>query len=121
MEKWKEIKHFKEEEFYSPDLQECRMQYGFVRSLDRARTIAGIPFKINSGYRTPEHNRKVGGKSTSSHLKGLAADISCTSSSQRIKIVQGLIDSGFRRIGIADTFIHVDSDTDKSDAIWLYG
>jgi len=117
---WSNVKHFKEEEFYSPDLKEDKMQYGFIRSLDRARTISGIPYKINSGYRTPEHNKKVGGRSTSSHLKGVAADISCTNSVQRVKIIQGLIDSGFRRIGISETFIHVDSDTDKPDAIWLY-
>ena len=28
---------------------------------------------INSGYRTPEHNEKVGGKPGSSHIKGLAS------------------------------------------------
>ena len=117
---WGDIKHFKEEEFYSPDLQEDRMRYSFVRLLDRARTISNVPYKINSGYRTPEHNKKVGGKKTSSHLKGLAADIHCTDSESRAKIVQGLIDSGFRRIGIANTFIHVDSDPYKADAIWLY-
>ena len=33
------------------------------------------PILINSGYRTPEHNRAVGGVKNSYHLKGMAADI----------------------------------------------
>lgn len=33
------------------------------------------PIRINSGYRSPEHNRKVGGASASQHLLGIAADI----------------------------------------------
>lgn len=96
------------------------MEYGFVRALSRARVIADVPFKINSGYRTPEHNKKVGGKNTSSHLKGVAADIHCNNDKTRSKIIRALVDAGFRRIGIARTFIHVDSDPDKADAIWLY-
>lgn len=34
-------------------------------------------FSINSGYRSPEVNAKVGSKPTSAHCKGLAADIRC--------------------------------------------
>jgi hypothetical protein len=37
------------------------MDKHFLRLLDNARQIAGIPFKINSGFRTPKHNEKVGG------------------------------------------------------------
>lgn len=33
------------------------------------------PITINSGYRSPEHNKKVGGASRSQHLYGKAADI----------------------------------------------
>ena len=34
------------------------------------------PLKINSGYRTPEHNAKVGGVPNSQHIHGKALDIS---------------------------------------------
>src|SRR5690606_34937034 len=33
------------------------------------------PISINSGYRSPAHNRKVGGAPASQHLLGKAADI----------------------------------------------
>lgn len=119
---WSKYRHFSREEFDSPDEVGSgdKMNEAFINHLHRARVLSNTPFKINSGYRTPSHNRKVGGKSTSSHLKGLAADIHCTSGHKRVKIVAGLIDAGFRRIGIADTFIHVDNDSSKPDSIWLY-
>lgn len=37
----------------------------------------GRPLVVLSGYRTPTHNKKVGGKPSSYHLKGLALDIVC--------------------------------------------
>ena len=33
------------------------------------------PIKINSGYRSPEHNKKIGGAKHSYHVRGMAADI----------------------------------------------
>lgn len=33
------------------------------------------PVIITSGYRTPEHNKKVGGAKYSYHIRGMAADI----------------------------------------------
>ena len=98
-----------------------KMDKTFLLRLDEARERAGIPFVINSAYRTPEHNAKIGGKPNSSHLKGLAVDISVTNSRQRFIVLNALLDVGFTRIGIADTFIHVDLDSEKSkEVIWTY-
>ena len=83
--------------------------------------IAGIPFKINSGFRTPEHNEKVGGAESSSHLRGHAADIHVSSSTYRYEILSALLEAGFTRIGIAKNFIHVDNDPIKTqNVIWTY-
>ena len=117
------MKHFKSSEFDSPDTPGSGqlMDADFLQLLDDAREIANIPFKINSGYRTTQHNMSVGGKVESSHLKGLAADISVKYSRNRFIILNALIAVGFNRIGIAKTFIHVDSDTSKDKNVyWVY-
>jgi len=99
---------------------ETNMSKEFLFVLDEAREIAGIPFVINSAYRSPEHPLSIKNPS-SSHIKGLAVDIKATDSNTRFKIVQALITVGFTRIGIADTFIHVDLDLDKTqNVIWTY-
>ena len=116
------MKYFKLSEFDSPDSKGSgkNMCSEFLEMIDKARDIAGIPFKINSGYRTKEWNKHVGGRIGSSHLKGCATDVHCNYSGDRIKIVSALIQAGFRRLGIANTFVHVDCDKDKDNAIWLY-
>lgn len=43
--------------------------------LDPLREWYGKPIRINSGYRSPELNRVVGGVANSFHIKGYACDI----------------------------------------------
>lgn len=116
------LQHFDISEFDSPDLPGSgeRMQEGTLIMLDEARDIAKVPFKINSGYRTKEHNCDIGGSETSSHMGGWAIDIHCNNGASRMRIMVGLVMAGFRRIGIAATFIHVDNDPSKNPSIWLY-
>ena len=104
---------------YFKDKEE-NMNVDFLAKLDEAREYANIPFIINSAYRSPEHPLSIKNPS-SSHIKGLAVDISAKDSRTRFLIVDALLAVGFNRIGIADTFIHVDSYIDKSqNVIWTY-
>ena len=99
---------------------EKNMDVDFLAKLDKAREYANIPFIINSAYRSPSHPESIK-RPTSSHIKGLAVDISAKDSRQRFLILDALIAVGFSRIGIAGTFIHVDLDLDKSqNVIWTY-
>ena len=91
-----------------------------VNKLDVARAISGVGFKINSGCRCENHNRSVGGSSTSSHKKGFAVDIKAEDSATRFRILKALIAVGFNRIGIYKTFIHVDIDPDKPSYLTWY-
>jgi len=78
---------------------------------------------ITSSFRCAKHNSdpKVGGSSTSSHLKGLAADVKCSGSPYRFYLLKALIEVGFSRIGIGEDFIHVDLDRTKDqNVIWNY-
>lgn len=114
---------FTASEFASPDQPESgyKMDSTFVYMLDSARTIAGVPFKINSGYRSSEHNYLVGGVDNSAHTKGLAADIKVRNSRERKKILEALQYVGFNRFGIGKTFIHTDLDSTKAqNVIWVY-
>lgn len=43
--------------------------------LEEIRAVLKHPININSGYRSPKVNKAIGGKPTSSHQYGLAADI----------------------------------------------
>lgn len=117
------MRYFDISEFDSPD-EPGSGQYmddEFLEMLDKARHLAGIPFVINSGYRTRAHNRAVGGLKNSAHLDGFAADIRVKTSRERIYIVGALLEAGFNRIGIANTFIHVDNDPTKPEEVmWTY-
>ena len=88
--------------------------------IDKARSVYGRPMHVTSGYRTRAHNHKVGGAINSAHMEGLAADIRCKSNIDRIEMILAFIEAGFRRIGVARTFIHVDCDPSKRDAMWTY-
>ncbi|QDP46333.1 MAG: putative peptidase M15 [Prokaryotic dsDNA virus sp.] len=122
------LKYFKHSEFDCPTLEGSgqMMNYQFLEKLDDARGLAEIPFVITSGYRTKDYNedlirRKYKASRNSSHLKGLAADIKCNTSRNRWIIINSLVLAGFSRIGVADTFIHVDLDLDKAqNVIWTY-
>ena len=46
--------------------------------LQPLRDAWGGPLFINSGYRSPELNKAVGGATTSQHTKGCAADVGVT-------------------------------------------
>ncbi len=102
----------------------CKMEdmdRHFMEQLDQARHFAGIPFVLNSAYRTVEHEKEKGRDGSSSHTKGIAVDIRCHTSRNRFLIVRALIEAGFDRIGIANTFIHADLDAMKmGQLIWTY-
>jgi hypothetical protein len=79
-----------------------------VSRLDVARGLAGVPFIITSGLRTPGHNHDVDGVPDGSHETGEGVDVACSSSGVRHKMLPALYIAGFKRIGIYDRHLHVD-------------
>ena len=114
-------KYFTEDEFVrcTPSCKLSDMDEFTLWQLDKARDLAGIPFILNSAYRSVSYEKSKGRKGTSSHCKGYAVDLRCKSSHIRLQMVSALINAGFTRIGIYPTFIHVDADPDKVSAIWI--
>jgi uncharacterized protein YcbK (DUF882 family) len=71
------------------------------------------PIKITSGYRSPEHNAKVGGVKSSKHITGEAADfkIAGMTPKQVAAVIEKLIAAGKMEeggIGIYSTWVHYD-------------
>lgn len=58
--------------------------------LDPARRLFGNPIKVNSGYRSPALNKAVKGSPGSQHMKGEAADITCSDNSRLFEILKSL-------------------------------
>jgi hypothetical protein len=109
--------------YFSPNERNVAgLKHELLEKLDEARHIAGIPFVLNSGLRTPEQNKQAGGSPNSAHLTGEAVDIRCRNSAERHKIVTALYQVGFKRVGVAETFVHADiSETLPQEVMWLYG
>lgn len=116
-------RYFSEDDFKNalPSCSIDDMSPDLLDMLDKAREIAGIPFKVNSAYRTVEYEKSKGRQGTSRHCFGLAVDIACYTSNFRYRIVSALIEVGFHRIGIGSNFIHADIGYKGSEPIiWLY-
>ncbi len=118
-----ELKYFKRSEFNCKcGCNTNNIDNDFLEMMDKARTIAEVPFKINSGYRCEKHPLSISNP-TSSHIKGIAADIKFTNSNNLALIMGGLGGAGFERFGIdfKNKFIHADCDEDKTNpCIWGY-
>lgn len=68
--------HFKVKEFACKDGSPIVFVDEYLAVLlDILRETIKKPVIITSGYRTPEHNKKVGGAKYSYHMRGMAADI----------------------------------------------
>ena len=84
-----------------------------ARNLQALRDYLGKPVKVTSGYRTVEHQEKVGAAKVSQHCKGLAADIKVSGLTpvevfgaiERL-ILEGRMDQG--GLGLYPTFCHYD-------------
>ena len=116
-------RHFKESEFQRcvPACSLQDMQQSTMDKFDRARDIAGIPFIMTCAKRTSAWDKAKGRSGTGAHTTGHAGDIKCLADATRWKIVNALIEAGFKRIGIAKTYIHADdSPNHTQEVIWLY-
>jgi len=121
-------KHFSTDEF----LCGCGCGFGgkpddvdpvLLNRLEDIREVFG-PMRVNSGCRCTKHNAAVGGVPTSTHTLGKAADINAPTPEMRYRLVELAYAAGFKRIGVAKTFIHLDTaelDGPPCPALWQYG
>ena len=84
-----------------------------ANQLQYLRDYLNKPIKVNSAYRSPEHNAKVGGVPKSQHLLGKAADIVVKDMPTEFlyQYIEDAISNGEMLqggLGLYDTFVHYD-------------
>jgi len=110
-------KHFKIEEFHCNDGTPVPEEFyenvqELMDNLEIIREHFGYPIKINSGYRTPEYNNKIGGATKSQHLTASAADIRMNVTPSKVQEgIKQLMEEGKIKkggLGIYANFTHYD-------------
>jgi uncharacterized protein YcbK (DUF882 family) len=90
-----------------------------AKNLEVLRKYLGQPIRITSGFRSKEHNKKIGGALNSFHVLGMAADIQVAKikPEEVAKAIELLIKDGKIKeggLGIYRTWIHYDIRGTKS-------
>jgi uncharacterized protein YcbK (DUF882 family) len=109
-------KHFSSKEFENSTDKEFFIDPILLQKLDLVREDFGESITITSGYRSPAHNAKIGGSSSSQHCLGKAADIRPTSGSkEKLDKLYLICEKYFEAVGDGRIkgFIHVDTRTGK--------
>ena len=75
------------------------------------------PIRINSGYRSPQLNRKIGGVATSNHLTGCAVDIRVAGMEQLLRYAVILLDYADESKQEFDELL---VEKNRHGAIWLH-
>ena len=85
--------------------------------LEELRVRAKTPIVINSGYRSPQLNKKLGGSPTSNHLTGCAVDIRVAGIEQAMRYAVILMDyADETKQDYDEIFI----EKNRYGAIWLH-
>ena len=84
--------------------------------LQSIRSHFGAAVTINSGYRTPQYNAKVGGVTDSQHCYGTAADIVVRGkTSAAVAAYARELKPDWGGVGVYDSFCHIDVREAKAD------
>jgi len=78
-----------------------------IIALQTIRDHVGKPIRVNSAFRSPAHNRAIGGASNSLHTLGLAADVVIDGMTP-IEVASLASDMGLGGIKAYPTFTHID-------------
>jgi len=102
-------KHFKLKEFECRDNHTVKLYKELIDRLEIFRSLIGSrPIYINSGFRTPEYNKLIGGVKNSQHVKGRAVDIKKIDNMDIDVMSEYAKKAGFTGIGKYHWGIHVD-------------
>lgn len=103
--------HFRAQEFACKDgCNYVLISKTLVLTLEKLRQKIGEEIYINSGFRTPTHNKAIGGALLSYHQYGMAADIRAKTKTPKelYQILDEML-KGWGGLELHDTFVHVDT------------
>lgn len=109
--------HFKVKEFACKDGSDAVLVAPrLVMVLQSIRSRFGAAVTINSGYRTPQYNAKVGGVTDSQHCYGTAADITVRGKTPaQVAAYARELMPDWGGVGVYDSFCHIDVREAKAD------
>jgi uncharacterized protein YcbK (DUF882 family) len=115
--------HFQDSELRCHHCMENKVTAELLDALEKFRTLAGNrPVHVDSAYRCPAWNAKIGGVTDSQHLVGCAADIRISGMlpSALEKIARQIPE--IRGIGRADMqgYLHIDVRESIAVVAWCY-
>lgn len=101
---------------FSPEELACRgtgmlmIDEPSLDKLQALRNLLGVPMIVQSAYRSPEHNQRVGGAKGSQHLKARAYDVSMANHEPEA-FEQAARAVGFTGFGfyVKQNFMHIDT------------
>ncbi len=122
-------KNFSSSEFECPHCHQSPMDPLLISVLQIIRDHVKLPIVVNSGYRCPEHNKRVGGVANSQHIFGKAADIYVPgwSNTQLLNVIRTLTVSKKIYVGYAyiiknsNRAVHIDVRIPESNTVrgWM--
>ena len=106
-----EYLYFKRSDFDCQETGENEMDPEFIRMVDELRSAVGRPLYV--------HSIEAKKSKPGTHAQGIACDIAVANGVERRQLVKQAFYLGFRGIGVAKTFVHVDT-RETEPVLWVY-
>lgn len=121
LKEWRTMsRYFTPHELKSKGNGDLLVNWDALGALNLLRQYWGAPIHLNSAYRDPMHNTRVGGAKDSLHMQGRAFDVRVDrwSDAQVVLFVHHATQAGFRGFGLyldrASPFLHIDTGAARS-------
>lgn len=102
-------RNFSQSEFACPCCGKCLVDQLLLNRLQEMRDKIQKPIGIESGYRCPDHNRRIpGAAQNSTHIFGWAVDIKPPTPLYALELYDAARSAGFKRIEVKRGNIHLD-------------
>ena len=111
--------HFSPEEIACNGDGKLMLNFRALDMLEKLRVTINRPMILNSAYRSPAYNKKIGGATNSQHMRGVAFD--CQMANQNPEEYEkAAVAIGFRGIGHypGSNFMHVDARQSATVVRW---